>query len=282
MPQAWQWRIACTVPAPTTPANAGLRRATIRGAPHARLATLRPAGRRQSSSSTPLTGTAPPSAISPCRSCSIFAHGHFLIQTGRPLVQGAFEAWNNGPVHPAVYHAFKASGRDPIHVRATGRDIMTGQTRPLAEPQGAEVLGHIERVLKAYGHLSPGLLVAISHAAKGPWATIRDRAARSTTLGARIPDSLTIERFRYQKIAIASVRGIGQPGGRCAAVGGGVAESAVIAVCSALDTQPGVATSDAVFTFVRDRPRQGDECATRAGSRSRDAQLQRWFRGMVL
>ncbi len=134
-----------------------------------------------------------------------FAHGHFLIQTGRPLVQGAFEAWNNGPVHPAVYHAFKAYGRDPIQGRARGRDVMTGETHALALPQGADVLRHIESVLKAYGHLSPALLVAISHAAKGPWATIRDRAARSTTLGARIPDSLTVECFRYQKIAVASV-----------------------------------------------------------------------------
>jgi uncharacterized phage-associated protein len=132
-----------------------------------------------------------------------FAHGHFLIQTERPLVQGAFEAWNNGPVHPAVYHAFKSSGRDPIHHRATGRNVMTGETRVLTLPDDELVLRHVEAVLEAYGHLSPGLLVAISHAAKGPWATIRDRAARTTVLGARIPDSLTKDRFCFQKIVIA-------------------------------------------------------------------------------
>ena len=131
-----------------------------------------------------------------------FAHGHFLIQTGRPLVQGAFEAWNNGPVHPAVYHAFKSAGREPISDRALGRNVMTGETRVLELPNTPDVLRHLQRVLDAYGHLSAGLLVAISHAPRGPWATVRDRATRETSLGARIPDSLTKELFRYQKVAV--------------------------------------------------------------------------------
>ncbi len=131
-----------------------------------------------------------------------FAHGHFLREMGKPLVQGAFEAWNNGPVHPAVYHAFKASGREAIRDRAAGRNVMTGETRVLNLPRYPDVLRHLRKVLDAYGHLSPGLLVAISHAPKGPWATIRDKAAHGTALGARIPDSVTLERFRFQKIAV--------------------------------------------------------------------------------
>ena len=131
-----------------------------------------------------------------------FAHGHYLIQTGLPLVSGAFEAWNNGPVHPAVYHAFKASGREPINDRAFGRNIMTAETRALALPDNLEVRRYLRRVIDAYGHLSVGLLVAISHAPGGPWATIRDQATREVALGARIPDSLTRERFRFQKVAV--------------------------------------------------------------------------------
>ena len=127
-----------------------------------------------------------------------FAHGHFLIQTGRPLVQGAFEAWNNGPVHPAVYHAFKAAGRAPIRVRATGRNVMTGETRVLDLPRAPDVLDHLHKVLSAYGHRSAGLLVAISHAPKGPWAAVCDRAMHETALGARIPDSLTKRLFHKQ------------------------------------------------------------------------------------
>ena len=32
-----------------------------------------------------------------------FAHGLSLIEDGKPLVSGYFEAWQHGPVHPLVY-----------------------------------------------------------------------------------------------------------------------------------------------------------------------------------
>ena len=79
---------------------------------------------------------------------------------------------------------------------------MTGETRPLAIPESTDVRCHLGRVLGAYGHLSPGLLVKISHAPRGPWAAIRNQAAHGTALGARIPDSVTVALFRYQMVAI--------------------------------------------------------------------------------
>ena len=100
-----------------------------------------------------------------------FAHGHSLIQTGVPLVQGAFEAWNNGPVHPAVYHAFKSAGRDPIRTRtrASGRNVMTGEAKPRANPQSPDVRRDLQRHARVLRPPVSGLLVAISHAPKGPW-----------------------------------------------------------------------------------------------------------------
>ncbi len=132
-----------------------------------------------------------------------FAHGHFLRENGQPLVQGGFEAWKNGPVHPAVYHAFKSAGREPITDRAVGRNVMTGMARALDLPRDPVVLRQLRRVLDAYGHLSPGLLVHISHAPKGPWDVIQKRASHSTALGSRIPDSLIKEAFRHHKVDAA-------------------------------------------------------------------------------
>ncbi len=62
------------------------------------------------------------------------AHGHFLIRTGTPLVQGAFEAWTYGPVHPAVYQAFKSEADRPIKIRAVGRNAITGEAHQLPIP----------------------------------------------------------------------------------------------------------------------------------------------------
>ena len=140
-----------------------------------------------------------------------FAHGHFLIRTGEPLMQGAFEAWTYGPVHPAVYQAFKAEGGHPLITRAQGRNVMTGETRTLSLPADPQVRRHLLDVLRAYGHLSPGRLVEIAHAPRGPWATIVNKAKTTVALGMRIPDSVTLECFKYQKVSVGPESRVGEP-----------------------------------------------------------------------
>lgn len=34
--------------------------------------------------------------------------------TDHPLIQGNFEAWDQGPIHPDLYHALKFYGSDPV------------------------------------------------------------------------------------------------------------------------------------------------------------------------
>src|SRR5882757_6997431 len=41
-------------------------------------------------------------------------HAFYLVETGRPLVRGSFEAWQYGPVHREAYDAFKVYGAKPI------------------------------------------------------------------------------------------------------------------------------------------------------------------------
>ena len=63
----------------------------------------------------------------------------------------------------------------------------------------------------AYGYLSPGRLVEISHAPKGPWATIANKAKTSVALAMRIPDTVTLERFRYLKVSVGAESSVGEP-----------------------------------------------------------------------
>jgi uncharacterized phage-associated protein len=140
-----------------------------------------------------------------------FAHGHFLIRTGTPLVQGAFEAWTYGPVHPAVYRAFKSEADRPIQTRAVGRNPMTGEVRQLPIPDDNQVRRHLREVLRAYGNLSPGRLVDIAHAPKGPWATVVNKAKTSVALGLRITDSVTLESFKHQKVTVGPYSRVGEP-----------------------------------------------------------------------
>jgi uncharacterized phage-associated protein len=141
-----------------------------------------------------------------------FAHGHFLIQHKMPLVSGAFEAWQYGPVHPAVYQAFKSEANRPIKIRAQARNVMTGEARPLPIPNDPEVRRQLRNVLHAYGRLSPGHLVDIAHAPRGPWATVVNKAKTSgVALGLRIPDNVTVECFKHQKVTVGSQSRVGEP-----------------------------------------------------------------------
>jgi len=140
-----------------------------------------------------------------------FAHGHFLIRTRQPLVTGAFEAWTYGPVHPAVYQAFKGEADRPIKTRAVSRNVISGATSPLRNPDDPEVRRHLREVLRAYGHLSPGRLVDISHAQRGPWWTVVNKAKTSIALGLRISDDVTLECFKFQKVSVGPQTRVGEP-----------------------------------------------------------------------
>ena len=121
-----------------------------------------------------------------------FAHALFLVQRKRPLVSGYFEAWQNGPVHPLVYHAFKTAGAQPIDFRASGTNAMTGEKTPLAPPRDASVGDQIEHVMMSYGRLTTGRLVDISHAKGAPWDFVVENSRQGVGLGLRISNDVII------------------------------------------------------------------------------------------
>lgn len=140
-----------------------------------------------------------------------FAHGLYLTKTKRPLVSGYFEAWQYGPVHPAVYRAFKRAGAEPIDVRAVAQDPLTGKTRSLPKPTDRAVIDLVSDVMRSYGSLSPGRLVDLSHAKHSPWAAVVEKSQTTVSIGMRIPDSLILERFRHHKVSIDASPRFGEP-----------------------------------------------------------------------
>lgn len=140
-----------------------------------------------------------------------FAHALFLIEQKQPLVSGYFEAWKNGPVHPAAYSAFKAAGRKPISFRAVRQDVLTGATGLIATPDDPSVRLHLSRVMQSYGRLTPGRLVDISHAKGAPWDYVVDKGRTSLAFGLRISDSVIRDRFKHHKISIGAAPEVGEP-----------------------------------------------------------------------
>jgi uncharacterized phage-associated protein len=131
-----------------------------------------------------------------------FAHGRFLVGMGIPLVSGYFEAWQRGPVHPTVYHAFKEAGARPITVRAERTNLVTGQRSIVPAPDSPIVREHLDFVAVFYSQFTTGHLIEISHAAGAPWDLTVRRTSRVITLGMRIPNDVIKSAFGKHKVAV--------------------------------------------------------------------------------
>ena len=124
-------------------------------------------------------------------------HAFYLVETGRPLVRGSFEAWQYGPVHREAYDAFKSFGADPITGDAKRFDPVTGTRNPIALPANRAVLDVVQRVLQFYGSKSPAQLVELTHAKDGPWDHVVSAAKTSANMALKISDRVITERFKY-------------------------------------------------------------------------------------
>lgn len=133
-----------------------------------------------------------------------FAHGLMLRRHRRPLVDGYFEAWDYGPVHPLLYSCFKSAGRSPILHPALKRDLRRGLSSPVEMDADAEAEGVVSEVLDALGHQPAGRLVRMSHARGGPWHEVVNESGTLSGLGLRISDMLIRERFHRHLVSVGS------------------------------------------------------------------------------
>lgn len=124
-------------------------------------------------------------------------HAFYLVETGRPLIRGSFEAWQYGPVHREVYDAFKRFGAMPITADAERFDPVAGSWKPITLPTERAILDVVQRVIHFYGGRSPSELVELTHAKNGPWDYVVNAATTSANIALKMSDSIIRERFKY-------------------------------------------------------------------------------------
>lgn len=96
-----------------------------------------------------------------------------MVHLGRghgPLVPGHFEAWDYGPVHPALYQKVKAFGAKPIP-NVFWSDPPVGSSREVLDEACEHLLNK-----------SPGELVQNTHWPFGAWARHYSPAGRSIVI----------------------------------------------------------------------------------------------------
>ena len=111
------------------------------------------------------------------------AHMCHLGQTkGEPLIDGSFEAWDYGPVHPVLYHKTKIFGADPVG------NIF----RSYPKIQGRSEKETLMAAIKDLKDISGAKLIALTHREKGAWAKNYHPGA----LGITIPNEDIIEEYK--------------------------------------------------------------------------------------
>lgn len=140
-----------------------------------------------------------------------FAHAAYIMRAKRPLVSGYFEAWTYGPVHPAVYSAFKAFGSEPITTLAQKKDLRTGQLREIDLPTDPEIVSVVKKTVHALGDLTPGQLVKLSHAKDSAWDVVFAKSKNERMLGLRIANELIKERYRNHWLSAEHLDDVEEP-----------------------------------------------------------------------
>ena len=110
------------------------------------------------------------------------AHMKFLGQaSGEPLLKEAFEAWKYGPVVSRLYQEVKKFGDAPI----ADMFLVDRNLRRLEHAM-------IKEIVDAYGNVSPGHLVELTHRSGGAWAEFYQPQVEHIA----IPNSAILREYR--------------------------------------------------------------------------------------
>lgn len=94
-----------------------------------------------------------------------FAQGCYLSRTGHSLFSDAIEAWEHGPVVPAIYHKYKIYGRNSI------MSVDGSYTHAAFSDEELESLIDVATYM---GALTSSDLVSKTHDAGTPWRKMYD------------------------------------------------------------------------------------------------------------
>lgn len=107
----------------------------------------------------------------------------FLGRTGAPLIQGDFEAWDRGPVHPELYHWAKMFGSGKVSGSAFSHI-------PPLSPNTPEFKA-AKDAYESMKTMSPWQMVDLTHQTNGAWASCYAPGRR----GVRIPKDRVLAEY---------------------------------------------------------------------------------------
>jgi uncharacterized phage-associated protein len=124
------------------------------------------------------------------------AQGYSLVETGEPLFDELFEAWQFGPVLPSLYHECKVYRNGSVTDYLRDVDLHTSQYSAAPLPTGDEAVDQIiDFVWHQYGKQNAVALSDWTHAKGGPWYTVT-KGGTEILRNKDIPNDLINDYFR--------------------------------------------------------------------------------------
>jgi len=113
------------------------------------------------------------------------AHMLYLGRHGQPLIDKNFEAWEYGPVVPAVYQRLRGFGSEPVGNVFHWEPELSKDT---------EEYKALKQAFDTTKEFSAGQLVSITHSPKGAWYKVYEPSVR----GIVIPNDMILEEYRVR------------------------------------------------------------------------------------
>lgn len=111
------------------------------------------------------------------------AYGWVLALKDRKLFEDEIQAWQHGPVVPALYHEFKHFRRDPILERAACFDLDSFDfTIPSIPESDKDITLILQRVWDAYKEYTAWTLRNKTHANGSPWHQVYNESDREIVI----------------------------------------------------------------------------------------------------
>lgn len=122
------------------------------------------------------------------------AHGWYLAIKDRPLIKETVQAWQYGPVIPAVYYQYKEYGKNYIPVSGRYAGEMSDEDETF-----------VSKVVNVYKQLDGLQLSALTHESDTPWhKTIQTNSQGEVHHGLTISEDVIKEYYKELQSRIQS------------------------------------------------------------------------------
>lgn len=128
-----------------------------------------------------------------------FANGMHLSKTRLPLVNGCFEAWRHGPVHPVIHNGLAEDPSNSKHKPSWSRWF--GGPRQKTTPDLAPRAGRLLNLVLTHRlNCNAAHFAELARAKDAPWQFVVSQARARKTVNLRITTTIILERFQHHKV----------------------------------------------------------------------------------